>query len=167
MPVAVELVFDIKDEANNPSTTSLKIPTGFTISQYTEFSRGMADAIDDFIDGKIEGASICFVADLSALSANATSGVDDVQELASFDYETIFGRAVSINIPAVPQTKVLVGSNDLDQADVDIAAFNTAILSGIAVTGGTITPCDIAEDDITTLKSARERFRSRGKRRKS
>jgi hypothetical protein len=70
-----------------------------------------------------------------------------------------------VNVPGIAESNVLAGSDDLDIIDLTVAAFITAMETGIAVTGGTISPCDVNEDTIIDTVYAREQFRASGKRR--
>jgi hypothetical protein len=53
----------------------------------------------------------------------------------------------------------------LNQAETNVAAFIAAMETGIAVTGGTISPCDIGESSIVDTVFAREAFKNSGARR--
>jgi hypothetical protein len=88
----------------------------------------------------------------------------DVEEIGAFQFETVGGFPVYCNIPGILETVVAAGSDDIDQSDVDVAAFITAMETGIVVTGDTVSPTDVGEDSINNTVYARERFRASGKR---
>jgi hypothetical protein len=68
-------------------------------------------------------------------------------------------------VPGILESLVIPNSKELDLAEPAVAAIITAMQNGIAVTGGTITPSDIQEEDIVGFESALERFRASGRRR--
>ena len=67
-----------------------------------------------------------------------------------------------MNIPATNDTASVAGSDDLDQTDTDVAAIVSLLEDGLAVTGGTIIPSDVDENDIVEVVTARERVRNSG-----
>ena len=160
-----EIVFTIADNADKRATTSVKIPTTFTLADYTTFGAGMAQALNDFVRGRILGAELCLDVDISTLTANTISPLSDVEEIGAFEFVTAQGNRVKLNIPGCPDGVALPNSNTLDPVDSQVSAIITAMESGIAVTGATASPCDVGGDDITEILFARENFRSSGSRR--
>lgn len=165
MAIAFDITYTVSDNDGDQATTTVKVPTTFTLSDYGEFGAAMAELIDDIIEGRVDAADLCLSADLAGLVGNVAVGGSDVEEIAAFQFLTSDNRAVNVNIPAMSEAIVGAGSDDLNQADPLVAPFITAMESGISVTGGTITPCDIGEDDIVSTKYAREKFRASGSRR--
>lgn len=163
--VAAQIVYSVVDDDGDVGTTAINIPSGFSLSQIGEFGTAMATLLDAVLGGKVTNAELSVSVDLSALTSNTALSTSDVEEIGSFAFETAGGFPVRVNIPAIDELMVLSGSDDLDQADLDIAAFIAAMENGIAVTGGTVSPTDVAEDDIVNTLSARERFRASGARR--
>lgn len=165
MAVALELTYTVTDAKGAQSTTTINVPTGFSLPQYTEFAAGMATLIDTILRGRVSGADLCVAADISGLALNIPPGDDDVEEVASFVFATSEGRRVSLNIPGAPDNIAISGSDDLNtDSNASVQAVVNMMTNGIAVTGGTIQPCDVGEDDIVLLIEARERFRSSGTR---
>lgn len=165
MAIAFQVVYTYVDDSGDTATHAIDIPTTFSLAQYTEFGRAMAGLLDDIVHGRIQSAQLVINVDISGLTSNALVADSDVEELGSFQFDTGEGRYVLINIPAFDEGMVLAGSDNIDLSDPAVAAFVTAIETGIAVTGGTISPCDVNEDDLQFLSFAREMFRSSGKRR--
>ena len=165
MAHAFALTYTYQDDAGKTATHDIHVPTAFSIAQFTEFGRSMADLLDNIVSGLITSVDLTLTADLSGLLLNFVEPEGDVEEVASFQFATADNRSVEINLPAINEDVVLAGSNDIDQTDAGIAAFITAMESGIAVTGGTIQPCDVNQDSIVDTVYAREAFRSSGKRR--
>lgn len=155
-----EIQYTIADEANNISTTTIKVPTTFAIADYVEFGAGMAQALNDFLRGAIRGAELCFNIDISAYTNNTISAISDVEEIAAFEFVTAQGNRVKLNVPGCPDLSVLPGTNTLDVTDAEVAAIITAMEDGISGTQ----PCDVGGDEITEMLFAREWFRSSGRR---
>jgi len=162
---APQIVYSVVDDSGEIGTTSINIPTGFSLSQIGEFGSGLATLLDKILGGKVLTAKLVFSVDISSLTSNVALSTSDVEEIGAFQFETVAGFPVTVNIPAINELVVLSGSDELDQADADVAAFIAAMENGLAVTGGTIAPCDVAESDVVTTVYARERFRASGKRR--
>ena len=160
MAIAFEVVYEYTDDSGDKAESAIKLPTTFTLAQYTEFVRAMAVLVDKVVVGIVSRAGIRVAIDVSSLTGNTVLGLSDVEDVGAFQYATADARPVRFNIPGIQESHVLAGSDDIDTAAAEIAAFNTAMLSGIAVTAGTISPTDVAEDDVTSLVFARERFRS-------
>lgn len=164
MPKATDLIYSVEDADGDVATTAVKLPSSASLVDLQEFSEAQATLMDAILDGKIIGAGASFNVDVSGLTVNLSSGADDVEDVGSFQFRTVDGRPVIVNVPGIDENKVIVGADDLNQVDVDIAAFIAMMTNGLSVTGGTIIPCDVGEDDITTIDYARERFRASGKR---
>jgi len=165
MMAAPQIIYTVIDASGERGTTSINVPTGFQLSDYGEFAVAMGTFLDALLGGRVESADICFAVDISGLTSNTALSTSDVEEYGAFKFDTVDGFPVNVNIPCIDELVVGSGSDDLDQANADVAAFISAMENGIAVSGAaTITPCDIAESDINTVVTARERFRASGKR---
>lgn len=160
MPLAFEIVYEYTDASGDKAESAVKLPTALTLTNYTDFGRAMGLLLNNIVSGIVSRAGLRIAIDVSALTGNVVDTTSDVEDVGAFQYTTAEGRPVRLNVPGIIEAKVLAGSDDIDTADADIAALNTAVISGVAVTAGTIPPSDVAEDDITTLVFARERFRS-------
>jgi len=159
MAVAFEIIATISDESGDPATTTIKVPSGFSLAQYVEFAAQMGTILDAMLAGRLESLDLALTADLSALTANIAGAASDVEELGRFSFRTGDNRPVKLNVPALNESLVAVGTDDLDLVDPAIAAVESMMTDGLAVTGGTISPCDVGEDDIISLEYAREGFR--------
>lgn len=166
MALTYAVTYEMEDDSGDVATFDIPIPTTFALADYAEFGRGMATFVDALTSGIVRSASLGINVDLSSLTGNVVGAGSDVEEIASFQYLTLAGRKVNVNVPGADETDVLPNSDDLDVVgDVNIAAFNNAMLNGVAVTAGTIIPCDVAEEDLSSLNYAREAFRATGVRR--
>lgn len=160
MAIAFEVVYEYTDESGDKAESAIKLPTTFSLSDYTEFVRAMGLLVNNIVEGVVSRAGLRVAIDVSTLTGNLLDASADVEDVSAFVFATAAGRPVRVNVPGTSEVQVLAGSDDLDLANPSIAAFDTAMKSGIVVTAATIEPSDIAEDDITTLVTARERFRS-------
>lgn len=166
MGIAIKIIYTARDDKGKTATTEVKVPTSYSIAQYIEFAQSMAQLLDAIMDGKITSANFCVGVDLSGLGLKAlpTSG-SDVEEKGFFQYTTDGGFQTSMQIPAFEEALIVAGSDAIDVLQADVLAFDTAMLTGIAVTGpATIQPSDEREDDIQSRDFAREHFRASGKR---
>lgn len=161
MVLAVAVRFDFIDDKGKSSFTKVRVPTGFSIDQYGEFGVAMAQLIANISNCRITRASFVVGLDLSGATIKAVaSGLSDIAQKALMGFSTVVaGLRTKLKLPALSEVKVNVGSDTLDQADPDVAAFITAMENGIAVTGGTVEPTDSRENDVITTDYARELFR--------
>lgn len=163
MPIPNSIVITISDADGDVAKTAFYVADA-SLAAYNEISPDLADLVDNIIYGKVEGAQLRALADVSALIANTAEDTSDVGDVGQFQFRTVDNRPVRVNVPGLDETKVAVNSDDINQADANVAAFITAMVAGIAVTGGTIQPCNVGEDSILSVEFARERFRNRGAR---
>lgn len=161
MAVAVSIRFDFLDAKGKTSFTKVRVPTGFTISQYIEAAQAIAQLIANISNCQMTRASFCVGLDLSGATIKLNpSGLSDVFQKAYFQFFAL-GNAfrTKLKLPAFSEVKVVAGSDAVDTADPDVAAFVSAMENGIVVTGGTISPSDSRVNDISTIDYAREIFR--------
>jgi len=163
MVLAVQIRLDFQDDKGKISNTSISVPTGFSIAQYSEFALGMAQVIATLSNARITRVSFVVGLDLSGATIKAVaSGLSDIAQKALIGFGTVVaGFRTKVKLPALSEVKVNVGSDTLNQADADVAAFIAAMENGITVTGGTISPCDMRENDIDSTNYARELFRKK------
>jgi hypothetical protein len=163
MALAVSVRFDFQDQKGKTSFTKVRVPNGFSIAQYTEFAQAMGQLFANLSSARVTGASFCVGLDLSGSTIKAVaSGISDIAQKALIGFSTIVaGFRTKLKLPAFSETKVISGSDDIDQSDVDVAAFLTAMENGIVVTGGTVSPTDIRENDVVSTDYSREYFRKK------
>lgn len=161
MALAVAVRFDFVDEKGDTSFTKIRVPATFSIAQYTEFVIAMGQFIADMSSCRITGGSVTFTIDLSALGLKAAAAtIADVFQKGYFSFNSAAtGFFKRMRIPTLSEAKVSAGSDNLNTIDADVAAFTTAMINGIVVTGGTISPSTERGQDLTSLNEAREVFR--------
>lgn len=160
----VEIVFSIYDKRGKSSTTSVKLVSGSQLGNTEGFAVAWADALDNLIGGVIRGATAILGVDISALTGNVAAAGSDVEEIASFQFETAGGIPVEVNIPGILETLVTNETGELNLAATAVADFVALMEDGITVSATLVEPVDVGNDDITRLIYARERFRNSGKR---
>jgi len=163
MALAVSFRFDFVDAKGKPSFTKVRVPTGFTISGYTDFGILMAQLLANLSTCRMTGASFCVGLDLSSSTIKAIpSGLSDIAQKALFGFSTVVsGLRTKMKLPAISESKMVLGSDVLDLSDVDVAGFISAMETGVVVTGGTIEPTDLRGNNISILDYARELFRKK------
>lgn len=163
MPLAVSIRFSFVDNKGKTSFTKINVPNGFSIANYIEFGQGMAQLLTNISEGQITGASATFNMDLSGAGLKSVaSGLADAGQKAFFIFRSaVTGFTKRMFVPTLSELKVVAGSDDIDQADLDVAAFITAMEDGIVVTGGTISPTDSRAQDLVAVSSAKENFLNR------
>lgn len=167
MAKATQLIYTVKDDKGKLATTAIKVPNGLTIANLIEFGQLSAALVDEITSGQIVNVSIAFTVDISGAGLKVAPNVlADVEEKGTFQYLSSSGFRTTVRVPCLPDLKVVAGSDAIDLADPDVAAFNAMMLTGLAlpVSAITVHPSDIREDDIVSLDWARERFRASGKR---
>jgi len=150
----------ISDASGTQGSTTHFVQNGASLSQLGEIAVQLANVIDDITEGKIEAMKARISADMSALTGNTALDGSDVGDLGQFQFRTLSNRPVRVNVPALAEGVVGAGSDDINQANVDVAALISAFEDGLAG----ILPCNIAQEDIVSTEFARERFKNRGAR---
>lgn len=162
---AYSVIFSFRDAKGKTSTTEVNVPTGLTLANMTIFAQEMGKLIDPLISGVITRIGVAISVALPAgLDASPVS-TSDVEEGGKFQFSTAGGYYTGLRIPTWLESLVSSGSDDINTVDTDVAAFVTAMISGIDLTTatpvagtGTVTPTDGRGDDITALVNAKEQF---------
>lgn len=150
----------IRDADGDVSTSQFNFPGSFTLTNIQEFAADFLPLVDAVIHGRIEEAGITVSITLpGGLKANPDQYCD-VQQGALFSMLTAGGYNTSFRLPTFDRAMFAVGSKNVDVEDTDVAAFLSAIVEGIEVTGPvTVVPSDYRGDDITALVKGVESFR--------
>lgn len=163
MPLAPKIRFTVKDNDGDPGNTELHVQSGDTIAQYQTFAVAYAAAMDDIVLGAIQPiATMSIPVDISALTGNTLDATSDVEQIAAFQFADANGEPVDVNIPGLIIADVLAGSDSLNLADTQIAAFITLMEDG----DGTVEPCSVSEADIVATFYGRQETRPSGKKRR-
>ncbi len=158
------LIYTIADRKNKkPATTEVKLPDAFGLAALSEWAVSFATLLNNFIQGRILDAELCFDVDISAIINNDILLNNDVESVGRFEFVTAQGNRVKVNLPGIDDTFTIDGSDALDQADPAVAAFITLMETGYTLGDATVVqPSDVGEDDIVDTLFAREGSRASG-----
>lgn len=150
----------VQDGKGARSTTTFNLPSGLSIADLTETAQQGAQLIANLINGQVVSVQACIGIDISALTNNTgAAGTVDVEEGARFIFQTINGFSTSMRLPTFAESRVTLGGNDVDQTDPDVIAFKSFMENGFTTGGATLVqPVDTRNEDITSLKTAKEDF---------
>lgn len=163
MAIAPKIRFKVTDNDGDSANTEIHVPAGLTIAQYAAFANAYANAMDDIVLGRVEPkGTMTIPVDISGLTGNTLDPSSDVEQIAAFQFLDTNGEPVDINVPGLLLADVVAGTDGLNTADTQIAAFITLIEDG----DGTVAPSSVSEADITTLVYARKETRASGRKRR-
>jgi len=155
--------YEILDEAGLTSNTQVNIPDTVTVANAQIFAQEMAKYINAISDGAIVGISMAVRVPIPA--AVRTTPVDGsrVEVGAYFGFRTDENNPTSLRIPARREAIVVDGSKAIDIEETQVAAFIAAMTDGIDLTAatpvagtGTVQPVDKRDEDIVSLRVAKE-----------
>lgn len=160
----IDVIYTLEDRKGKQATTSVKLADATTETNVTTFGVGFGLLADAIVNGVIRAITAVYQVDISSIGNNTPSASSDVEEIGAFEFVTANGNRVKLNIPGINENLVVNETGNLDLTETAIANIITMMEDGIAVTGGTVSPCDIGEDDIVGTLFARERSRNSGAR---
>lgn len=162
---AYSVVMSFQDAKGEQSTTMVNVPTGITLANLTIFAQEMVKLVDAMINGIVTRVGIAITIPLPSGINVAANSVSDVEEGGFFNFRTAGGYRTSLRVPTFLESLISAGSADVDTSDPDVAAFVSAMITGIDLTAatpvagsGTVTPTDSRGDDIVALTDAKEQF---------
>ena len=161
---AVSINFTILDAKGKSSMTKVRVPTGFSVTQYAEFAVAMAQIIAGLSEGAITDVSVSLPISLSGATIRATAlGIADVAKKALFvATSAVAGLFTKWFFPTYDEANSVAGSDDVDAADTQVAAMVAILEDGINVSGTQVTPRTGRGDLIDTITERREIFRQFG-----
>lgn len=163
MPLAPKIRFKVTDNDGDTANTEIHVPSAFTIAQYQTFANDYANAMDDILLGAIDPkGTMTIPVDISALTGNTLDPASDVEQIAAFIFQDANGEPVDVNVPGLLLADVVSGTDELNTADTQIAAFITMMETG----NGTIAPSSVSESDIVDTLQARWETRASGRKRR-
>lgn len=164
MALAATINVTIADAKGKSSITKIRVPNGFTITQYAEAGVALAQLIANLSEGVITEVSVSLPVSLSGATIRAAAmSIADVAKKALFmARSSITGLFGKFFIPTYNEINTVSGSDQLNDADADVAALVAIIENGINVSGVFIQPCDLRGNDLVDVSEAREIFRKFG-----
>jgi hypothetical protein len=163
--MAFYILYSIRDEDGKTSSAEIKVPDSALMSNAVIFASEMAQLIDPLIRGVIVRIGIGFLLDLAGVTGIKTAALSgaDVEEGARFGFIG-GGFPTGLRLPTFDEAYIIPTTDQVDLTDTDVAAFVTAMVSGIDLSGaggtGTLSPTTNREEDITALSYAVESFLS-------
>jgi hypothetical protein len=167
--MTVQVIYEVEDQSGTKGTTEVKLAGTPTIAQMTGFAVVHAEALNALIEGAIKKAIAFIRPAVSGLDGdeNIADAMSDVERIGKFEFATSNGDRVKFNLPSLEEDTVGTDdlSDDINTSTAEAEALVDAMLDGIAVTGGTIAPCDVGGVSLVSLIFAREAFTNSGARR--
>ena len=166
------IIYTIRDEKGKQSTFTINVPGTLNAAQASAFAVQFAALVANIIKGAVVGIGISLSLNLSADYAGGIPAAgSDVEEKGYFQFVTENGFYTAFNVPTLDEQFVLANSNQLDTADVDVAALIAAIVTGLTVLPGdpdevVVNPVDSRGENIVSLATALEVFASSGRARR-
>jgi hypothetical protein len=149
MAVPVALTISIEDGKGDVGSFSIYLPSASTLAQVQTYWAGIDSLIAAIVRGGNITASVSFP--LTPLVSGPLAS-SDVQEAAYAAFRSAEGFIKSIRIPTIFEDVFLAGSKLVDLANVDIAAFVTAITTGLSG----VAPVTSHDEDLLSLDIFRE-----------
>ena len=161
---AVSLNFTVIDAKGKSAITKIRVPTGFSVSQYAEAAVALAQLVGNLSDGALTDVSVSLPLSLSGATIRAVAlGIADVAEKALFVARTaISGLFTKFFFPTYNEVNTIAGSDTLEAADADVAAMVAILEDGINVSGTIVRPRDARGNLIEAVSETREIFRRFG-----
>lgn len=142
--------FNVQDFTGSIQQHVVFVPVStYTIEQLTEFIQEYAPLLQAVCEGEVISATITLNID-TGLSSAGPGPSSSVEEGVLFNFNlTNSTYTHSTRVPAFLQS--LMTASGPNGSDDDVIALVAALRDGIAVTGGTIQPCNPFEFDYSGL----------------
>jgi hypothetical protein len=138
-------------------TIEVFLPAATTLAQAQGFLTGFAPLVDVIMGGVIVEASVSFPLTLPGGLKSSQDAGATVHRGGLFGYDNASLYKWSQYIPSL--TPTLFVGDLVNVGDTDVAAYITAMESGITVSGTPVQPTNQYDDDLTTQITAVESFR--------
>lgn len=149
MAVPVTLTISIEDGKGEVGSFSIYLPSASTLADATTYWNGFNSLLAAITRGGNVKASVSFSLTPGVSAPLASS---DVQEAAYAAFRSADKFIKSIRVPTIFEDVFLAGSKLVDLANVDVAAFVAAIVTGV----GGIAPVTSHDEQITAIDVFRE-----------
>lgn len=160
MPVALTLVGGWKatityvDVSQNSSSTNFHIAPAVTATDAYNYLNAVAQAIELLTDAKVLNASLSRLYAGSGSAAAVAGG--NVEQKGVFGFRTFAGKTAIVTIPAPKIAKMKADERSLNEADADVAALVTLLITG----DGTTEASDSNAQSLDELLYTKVRHRS-------
>jgi len=150
----------LQDNAGRKATLIVHIPVATLAQDAVDFVGLLVNEIDPLVLGGIVAAGVTLAADITG--HGSIGSTSDVQEKGEFTMNTINSFLHAVGVPTFDESLIIAGSDAIDTTQADVIDFVDALLDGLAVPStNTVIPVDSRGEDLTSIKSALERFRRR------
>lgn len=151
--------FTLRDSDGDTTTEVIHVPDGSaTLVELETFGQMAGDLLDAISDGVLDRVVLTVSIPLSGNGKVSPVQFSEVQKGGLFGFSALgTNYRHSVRVPAM--TPALFAGNAVDTADADVAAFVTAMETGINVGGKILLPCDKYGNDVQSLISARKSHR--------
>ena len=158
------VTYNFKDEKGKTSSTEMNLPDATSVADVRLFAQQFAVLLNDLTTGALTKVTVSLdVTPSSGVRTVAAAG-SDVEEGGRFQFNVTGGFYTHMRVPTFDESKVNAGSSSINLTDADVAAYTTAMATGLDLTAaggsGVIQPCDKRGTDVTGLSSASEQFLS-------
>jgi hypothetical protein len=157
MALAVTVNFTITDSKGKSAVTKVRVPTGFTLADYSQFAIAMGSLIAAVSDGVITDISVGIPLSLSGatIRAVANTTADIAKKALLSAVSAVAGLFTRFNIPTYDESHTVTGSDAIDTSDPDVSALIAVYEAGV----GGLVPVDARNNDVADVQVAREVFR--------
>jgi len=148
-----EVSATVADRDKNLRSISFNLPSALTFAAATTAAEAIITAAATLINGVIVRYGLLGGKYESTYPATLPPEGSDVERKGVFVFNTtVFGQHVKVELPSINNDYVVDGSNIIDQADADVAAFVDAMVdTGL---GAGNSPVSATGADITGLFGA-------------
>jgi len=154
MAIPITVSYGVVDGKGEKATIPFYIPSSTAVGDVTQFANALKTLLFEIIDGEIYEINFTIPVAVGVSSSNVADPDSDIQERGLFTFSSVDNFLRQISIPSIEEVVFVAGSKLIDLANVDVAAFVTAILTGV----GTPSVANVTshDEDIVALDSARE-----------
>ena len=148
----------IRDAPGSESIVRWHMPNNTEIGTFQTFIQHTVTLIDAIVKGKVMNVSIGIGVDLPGGLKSAPDANSDVEEGARFIFNALNGGSFRVRLPTFDEAKFSSGTDLVNTADTDVAAFVTQMVTGETITLQDQHPSAADESDLVSLESARSAF---------
>lgn len=154
MALPITVSYTVLDGKGETSTIPFYIPSSTALGDVAQFATALKQLLYELLGGEITAINFTIPVAVGVSSSNILDPDSDVQERALFTFSSADNFLRQISLPTVVETVFSAGSKLVDLANVDVAAFVTAVLSGVGTPN--VTSVTSHDEDIVALDAARE-----------
>lgn len=157
----IDLSYQIEDIKGDITSFSIQFPsTADVVIMRDNFAPDTAVLLDEFIDGKINGATATINVNLDGVSIKDAPILGaDVEEGAVFSFRSTAGAPTNFRIPTIDETYGLETGRAVDTSDPAIDAIIQRIVNGVTVGLTNVRFADSHGNNVSAFQKAVDGFR--------